>query len=343
MPIISTAITINDLPPPPADKTGWPWTESTPPLGDRRPDGSEWPRISIVTPSYNQGQFLEETIRSVLLQGYPNLEYIIIDGGSTDQSVEIIKKYKPWLAYWVSEPDKGQADALNKGFAQASGYICAYLNSDDVLLNKILETIANTFCHWNCHWLASSVLVGASISQSQIWEAAGGDFASFIVQQSFAQQGVFWRFNITEKPYFNPQFNFIMDYDFFMRLYEKNGSPFLLQKTTAFFRVHADSKTSTLIDLYHKEHNNLVNELCDRLPQFIVNKVLLEQKRKRYRDEALQLLKADSITFSDKLATALRALQLLVKTPHPLRDRIFFSVAIRLLAKVLLPIHIYRK
>jgi glycosyltransferase involved in cell wall biosynthesis len=94
--------------------------------------GSRWPRISIVTPSLNQANYLEETIRSVLLQGYPNIEYIIIDGGSTDESVEIIKKYEKWLSFWISEPDKGQSHAINKGFSKASGEIYAYINSDDL-------------------------------------------------------------------------------------------------------------------------------------------------------------------------------------------------------------------
>ena len=137
--------TLAELPTPPAGKTGWPWTVETPPLPPARPDGSPWPRISIVTPSYNQGQFIEETIRSILLQGYPDLEYIIIDGGSTDQSVEIIKKYEPWLTYWVSEKDRGQAHAINKGFARVSGEIGGYLNSDDFYLPNALSAAAVSF------------------------------------------------------------------------------------------------------------------------------------------------------------------------------------------------------
>ena len=90
------------------------------------------PRITIVTPSYNQSQFQEDTIRSVLTQNYPNVEYFVIDGGSTDGSVEIIKKYERWLTHWESVPDKGQADAILKGFARSTGDIVGWLNSDDL-------------------------------------------------------------------------------------------------------------------------------------------------------------------------------------------------------------------
>jgi glycosyltransferase involved in cell wall biosynthesis len=122
------------LPSPPLDKTGWPWTIETNP--QVYVSSRTYPRISIVTPSYNQAQFIEETIRSILLQNYPNLEYIIIDGGSTDGTVEILKKYETWLTYWVSEPDRGQSHALNKGIERATGEWIGWQNSDDVYTEK---------------------------------------------------------------------------------------------------------------------------------------------------------------------------------------------------------------
>ncbi len=105
----------------------------------------DWPRISIVTPTYNQSDFLEKTIRSVLLQGYPNLEYTIIDGGSTDNTVEVIKKYEPWLTCWVSEVDRGQSHAINKGLERASGELLGWLNSDDWYTERALFKFASAY------------------------------------------------------------------------------------------------------------------------------------------------------------------------------------------------------
>ena len=133
---------LNELPPPPPGKTGWPWTMESPQLLDAMPDRSPWPRMSIVTPSYNQGQFIEETIRSVLLQGYPNLEYIVIDGGSTDEALNVIRTYTHWLHYWVSEPDGGQSHAINKGLTHCTGDIFNWINSDDLLTYGALHAVA---------------------------------------------------------------------------------------------------------------------------------------------------------------------------------------------------------
>ncbi|MEO8399398.1 MAG: glycosyltransferase, partial [Ignavibacteriaceae bacterium] len=131
---------LKEIPPPPKGKTGWPWDEETTP--EIYEGLKNVPKISIITPSFNQGLFIEQTIRSVLLQNYPNLEYIIIDGGSTDNTIEIIKKYEPWIKYWISEKDSGQSEALNKGILHCEGEIFNWLNSDDYYSKDCFKLIA---------------------------------------------------------------------------------------------------------------------------------------------------------------------------------------------------------
>jgi glycosyltransferase involved in cell wall biosynthesis len=123
--------TLAELPPPPPGKIGWPWTEESPAFPATQPTGAAWPKIGVVTPSFNQADFLEQTIRSILLQGYPDLEYTIIDGGSTDQSTAVIRKYERWISYWVSEPDQGCSDASAKGLARTSADLLGIMNADD--------------------------------------------------------------------------------------------------------------------------------------------------------------------------------------------------------------------
>lgn len=128
------------------EQMGWPYSAPPQrPMPENLPSGRSWPRISIVTPSYNQGQYIEQTILSIVNQNYPNVEHIVMDGGSTDETVEILKKYSMCLAYWASEKDRGQSHAINKGFTKATGEIVTWLNSDDLLAPGALFAIALAF------------------------------------------------------------------------------------------------------------------------------------------------------------------------------------------------------
>ena len=133
---------LRDLPSPPEGRIGWPWTEETPPVADVRPDGAPWPAISIVTPVHDRALDLEETLRSVLLQGYPRLEYVVVDDGSTDGSAEVIRRYDPWLAQCVSQEHRGLPEAINRGFEHATGDIFAYLTPDAILRPGALAAAA---------------------------------------------------------------------------------------------------------------------------------------------------------------------------------------------------------
>ena len=136
---------MKELPPAPPAKTGWPWTDGTPPSSTAGLDDRTWTRISIVTPSLNHGAFVEEAIRSVLLQDYPSVELIVVDGGSIDGSLEAIGKYATWLAHCICESDTGPANGLNKGFRLATGEILGFLNADDFLLPGCLAKVAREF------------------------------------------------------------------------------------------------------------------------------------------------------------------------------------------------------
>ena len=150
--------------------------------------GGHTPTISIVTPSYNQGQFLEETIQSVLTQEYPNLEYVVIDGGSSDGSVETIRKYADRLTYWVSEPDQGQYDAINKGFAHTSGEIMAWLNSDDKYAPRAFSVVGDIFSTYpGVEWITSV----HPVSWNERGQAVAVDFTGGFSRQSFFKGGNF--------------------------------------------------------------------------------------------------------------------------------------------------------
>jgi glycosyltransferase involved in cell wall biosynthesis len=242
-----SSIKTTGFPPAPTDRSGWPWVVSgaLPPL----PDGQTWPRISIITPSYNQGQFLEETIRSVLLQGYPNLEYIVMDGGSTDNSAAIIKKYEPWLTYWVSEKDNGQADAIHRGFKRSTGEIFGWINSDDYLLPNALYKVGTHFAATPSieFVIGGGIVVDARGRLIRKYYNFSQDFDSLLVGgEFFMQVSSFWRCDAYEAAGgLDTSLRFCFDYDLFLRLVRRK-QPFGLDALLAAFRIHGNSKTSTI-------------------------------------------------------------------------------------------------
>lgn len=218
------------------------------------------PRISIVTPSYNQGRFIDATIQSVLKQGYPNLEYIIIDGGSTDESVDIIKGHETNLAYWVSEKDSGAADAIAKGFRRATGDILAYLNSDDLYLPGTLHAVAAAFSagksdvvYGNTWWIDTD---GGRIGDRRQTPFApmGYLYGGFDLQQP----AVFWTKQAYEKcGGIDPTYMFTFDTELFVR-FVNQGSRFThINQFFAEFRIHPRSKSSTEADRCDSELKRL--------------------------------------------------------------------------------------
>lgn len=216
-----------------------------------------FPKISVVTTSYNQGKFLEEAIKSVLNQRYPNLEYIVIDGGSRDGSVEIIKKYEKEITYWVSEKDKGQSHAINKGFAKSTKDIMAWLNSDDILLPGTLELVAAEFVKKpkiDIIYGDRYVIDEKSVKKA-FYLARPVKGPSLYYFNTIPQETVFWRRRIWEKLKYGLDENmlFALDYDLFVR-FALCGARFRhIPKFIGACRYHADTKTSKMQGIYEKD------------------------------------------------------------------------------------------
>lgn len=206
------------------------------------------PTISIVTPSYAQGRFIERTLYSVLTQNYPALEYFVQDGGSTDETVEILRRYQGQLAGWTSEPDDGQADAINRAFAHTTGDIMAWINADDMLLPGALSYVARYF---ETHPAAdvvygNRILIDDTDGQIGLWVLPKHDDHVLTLVDYVPQETLFWRRSIWDAAGggLDPTFGYALDWDLLLRFREAGATIVRLPRFLGAFRVHPDQKTS---------------------------------------------------------------------------------------------------
>lgn len=225
------------------------------------------PRITVITPSYNQAEFLEETILSVLNQRYPNLEFMIFDGGSTDGSAAIIEKYAPHLAYYEIERDRGQTHAINKGLARATGDVVAYLNSDDVYLPGALLYIGEYFAaHPEAEWVTGECHMYGDGSQWWMKPPPGFGLAHLVSECLIAQPATFWRRSVVDRfgP-FDEARRYNMDYEFWLRIMSGGVPLDVVKFPLAGFRLHPSSKTVSESDPFQEADRVLREEYRARL------------------------------------------------------------------------------
>lgn len=242
-----------------------------------------YPKISIITPSFNQGNYLEETIRSVVDQKYPNLEFIIIDGGSTDITLEVIKRYGSQLSYWVSESDKGQTDAINKGFTKCSGEIVNWLNSDDYYEKDALWKVAETFrrfpeaevvCGKEWGFLDGNPAEKISHPGSQIKTLLEETIFTGIIDQpcTFFKRAVISSFFPLDQ-----SLRYVMDRELWWRYLLKNGQEKIVQieDVLTWFRLHPISKSVAEGHAFEKEFDRLRFSLLQELqaPEILLSQI----------------------------------------------------------------------
>ena len=246
----------------------------------------QWPKITIVTPSYNQGEFLEETILSIVNQNYPNLEYIIIDGGSTDNSVDLIKKYEKHIHYWVSEKDLGQSHAINKGFGIATGAILNWINSDDVLCENALFSIGEAYLNRKND---NVVIIGkgyeidenSSITQERkvFHETEIKSNLYLKIKGRPIQQAIFFSKKLNnEVGGINPMIRYPMDIDLYYKFGYLNPEIIIVDEFVASFRKHSNSKTVS------QDYKMLIEKinLLEYLKLYDVNKAFYSNQISAY-------------------------------------------------------------
>ncbi|MDU8946155.1 glycosyltransferase [Ovoidimarina sediminis] len=285
---IVPSLSLADLPSPPGGQVGWPWTKAGKPFPQKRGDGTPWPSIRIVTPSYNQGEYIEETIRSVLLQGYPNLEYFIVDGGSTDGTLEVIDKYQGWLSGWISEPDRGQVHAIKKGLAGTATQYFTWINSDDTYEKnalKILDLARDGYA------IAGAVSNKREDKVLEIKKNSKLNFKDYTKRGSpsiFHQPGVFWPNTKTLISSLDEELHYTFDVKVLLSYLLEKSHVECVDHKVAVFRLHENSKTISQPLRFQIERVKVFDDIiCSS--QGKLRRDLMIEMEKRYWSEFLRL------------------------------------------------------
>lgn len=328
---------LDELPRAPMNKEGWPWTEESKNIAEEPTPYTDFPSISIITPNLNQAKYLEETIRSVLLQGYPSIEYIIIDGGSTDGSLEIVKKYEQWLTYWASEPDTGQSNALNKGFRKATGSITAWLNSDDLYEIESLKKVGTLFASRNDVDIiyGDGMVIDENGDFLEIGKSKlindHDDLGNFIPNRVF-QPSLFFRRKIFDNiGFLDENLHYALDVDFWIRAFPGHKA-FYTGNSLSRFRLHQSGKTTVssikflqeellLISRYGGSHDLFVRYLAaDTAKSSLMNHVSCESDFEMILHE----LRASGVKL-DYLEQAIKTRHRLIANAYLLNADIFYN------------------
>lgn len=300
------------------------------------------PKISVVVPTLNQGKYIEQTLQSIINQSYNHIEILVIDGGSSDNTVEIIKKYSSAIAYWISEPDKGQSDAISKGLKKATGDVLCWINSDDFYMPDVLKHVGSFF---STHLDSPAVLTGHSRfihdGGEVVWEPKvlqhpnidkidiSAEKLLYCWNYSLSQPSTFWNrktMDLVGLP--NEKLRFTMDLEYWIRMNAQKTTFYFIPLALSCFRYHSQSKTMNLKTVQRTELHELGNIYLDKQRAGTYQRALA-----LYFDSKQFFIQADRLSRSDK-KESFRLLRIGIKN-RPSSFFVYFPLVSKILIKLL--------
>lgn len=266
---------------------GWPWN-----IEFHETNTSKAPKVSVVVLSFNHEATLEETLRSIILQNYANLELIVADRNSTDGSKNIIEKYGHHINEVIYCKEELITTALNLAFNIATGEICTFLKGNEFYFPNALNSISKYFQQDSLQWFAFSAEYETSNGLSKVIKAKTNNFHEFVVQKTIPRQAAFWKSEAVAKPFFNNNYQFVPDHDFFINLYHKFGKPLISNEIITYMHQRNRYTPITLERKLNIEREILTLSWRQKLPKKDSYRILSESERKENLDEMLFLNKA---------------------------------------------------